>query len=141
MPEEADRHAAAPLFVAAGEGIGGVKVRAVESGGAFGLVETVIHVGHSTPLHVHCDEDEAFYVLSGAVELRCGERSFRAEAGAFALLPRGVPHTFLGVGGQDARVLVMFIPGGLEEAFAEPHRFDQILRAHNVEIVGPPLSA
>jgi hypothetical protein len=35
----------------------------------------------------------------------------------------------------------MFLPGGLEEAFAAPDRFDEILRARNVEIVGPPLSA
>ena len=127
-----------PVFVGAGEGI---KVSAEQTGGAVGVVETVIPPGHSTPLHVHRDEDEVFYVLVGALELVCGEERFRAEAGAFAYMPRGIPHTFLGIGEEPARVLVMFLPGGVEEAFAQPDRFDEILRASNVEVVGPPLSA
>jgi quercetin dioxygenase-like cupin family protein len=127
-----------PVFVGAGEGI---KANAEQTGGAVGVVETVIPPGHSTPLHVHRDEDEVFYVLAGALELVCGEERFRAEAGAFAYMPRGIPHTFLGIGEEPARVLVMFLPGGVEEAFAQPDRFNEILRASNVEVVGPPLSA
>jgi uncharacterized cupin superfamily protein len=41
----------------------GVKARGAGTGGALGLVETVIPGGHSTPLHVHRHEDEAFYIL------------------------------------------------------------------------------
>ncbi len=100
----------------------------------------MIPPGHSTPLHVHPREDEAFYVLAGTVELVRGEERFRAEAGSFAFLPRGVPHTFLGIGEKPARVLVLFLPGGLEDAFAEPARFDEILRERGVEVVGPPLT-
>jgi quercetin dioxygenase-like cupin family protein len=122
------------VFVGAGEGI---KASAEQTAHALGLVETVVPPGHSTPLHIHRDQDEAFYVLAGAVDLVCGDERFRAEAGAFAYMPRGVPHTFLGIGDEPARVLVMFLPGGLEEAFAAPDRFDEILRARNVEIVGP----
>jgi hypothetical protein len=36
-------------------------------------------------------------------------------------------------------VLVLLLPGGLEEAFADPERFQEILRRHHVEVVGPPL--
>jgi quercetin dioxygenase-like cupin family protein len=125
-----------PVFVGAGEGI---KASAKQTGGALGLVETVIPPGHSTPLHVHRDEDEAFYVLAGAVDLVCGEERFRAEAGTFAFMPRGIPHTFLGIGTEPARVLVLLLPGGLEEAFADPERFQEILQRHHVEVVGPPL--
>ena len=42
--------------------------RAAQTDGAFGLVRTVIPPGHSTPLHVHRHEDDAFYVISGTVE-------------------------------------------------------------------------
>jgi quercetin dioxygenase-like cupin family protein len=125
-----------PVFVGAGEGI---RASAEHTAHALGLVETVVPPGHSTPLHIHGDQDEAFHVLAGAVDL-CGDERFRAEAGA-CLHAAGVPHTFLGIGDEPARVLVMFLPGGLEEAFAAPDRFDEILRARNVEIVGPPLSA
>jgi mannose-6-phosphate isomerase-like protein (cupin superfamily) len=127
-----------PSFVTSrGEG---VKARAPATGGALGLVETVIPGGHSTPLHVHRHEDEAFYILAGAVDFVCGGERFRAETGAFVFLPRTVPHTFLGISDEPSRALVMFVPGGLEEAFAEPSRFDEILRQHDVEVVGPPLA-
>jgi quercetin dioxygenase-like cupin family protein len=131
--------ASRPLFVQGDQG-GAVLARAAETGGALGAVETAISPGHSTPLHVHRDEDEAFYVLAGAVDFLCGEERFRAEVGAFVYLPRGIPHTFLGVSEEPARVLVLLLPAGLEEAFAEPERFDQLLERHNVEVVGPPLS-
>ena len=113
--------------------------RAAETGGALGLVETVIPKGHSTPLHVHRDEDEAIYVLTGTVDFVCGDCEFRAHAGAFVYLPRGLPHTFLGIGVEAARVLVLFLPGGLEDAFAEPQRFHELLSARHVQVVGPPL--
>ena len=128
-----------PLFVPPGDGAGKVMASAAETGGAIGLVETVIPKGHSTPLHIHRDEDEAIYVLSGTVDFVCGDREFRAEAGAFVYLPRGLPHTFLGVGDEPARVLVLFLPAGLEDAFAEPQRFHELLAERHVDVVGPPL--
>jgi quercetin dioxygenase-like cupin family protein len=127
-----------PLFVAPGSGE--IKARAAATGGALGLVETEIPAGHSTPLHVHRNEDEAFYVLAGVVDFVCGDERLRAEAGAFVFLPRGIPHTFLGISEEPARVLVLLLPGGLEDAFAEPDRFHEVLRNHGVEVVGPPLA-
>ncbi len=105
-------------------------------------METVIPYGDSTPLHVHRDEDEAFYILEGAVDFVCGEERFRAERGALAYLPRGLPHTFLGVSEQASRVLVLLMPAGLEELFAQsdPARFSHVLQEHHVEVVGPPLT-
>jgi mannose-6-phosphate isomerase-like protein (cupin superfamily) len=130
--------ASRPLFVGPADR-DGVQAWARETGGALGLVETVIPAGHSAPLHVHRHEDEAFYVLAGTVDFVCGEKRFRAGAGAFVYLPRGVPHTFLGVSEEDARVLVLLLPGGLEEAFATPRRFGELLEEGGVETVGPPL--
>ncbi len=128
-----------PLFAEPRAGEPGVIATAATTGGPLGLVETVIPPGHSAPLHVHRREDEAFYVLSGTVDFICGEERFRAETGAFAYLPRGIPHTFLGISERPARVLVMLLPGGLEEAFADPQRFQELLGTHGVEVVGPPL--
>jgi quercetin dioxygenase-like cupin family protein len=136
MPRMSPDPATRPLFVATGNG---VKAQGAQTGGALGLVETVIPRGHSAPLHVHRNEDEAFYVLTGAVTFVCGEEEFRAEAGAFAYLPRGVPHTFLGLSEEPARVLVVLLPAGLEEAFADPKRFQELLSRHGVDVVGPPM--
>jgi quercetin dioxygenase-like cupin family protein len=117
-----------------------VLARAIDTGGALGLVETTIPPGHSTPLHVHQHEDEAFYVLSGTVDFVCGAERFRAESGAFVLLPRGIPHTFLGISEEPSHVLVLLLPGGLEDAFANASRFHEILRERDIAVVGPPLA-
>ena len=131
---------AAPLFVPPGGGPGGVKAAADATGHVLGLVETSIPPGHSPPLHLHREEDEAFYVLSGTVDFVCGDERFRSTAGAFVYLPRDVPHGFLGVGDEPARVLVVVVPAGLEEAFAAPGRFEKVMQRRRVEVVGPPLT-
>jgi hypothetical protein len=40
---------------------------------------------------------------------------------------RGIPHSFLGVGEEPSRVLVLLVPAGLEEAFADPDRFEEVM--------------
>jgi quercetin dioxygenase-like cupin family protein len=139
-PDPAARPPGRPLFVPPGGGAGGVKATGDATGHAFGLVETSIPPGHSTPLHVHREEDEAFYVLRGAVDFVCGDEWFRGTAGAFVYLPRDVPHSFLGVGDEPSRVLVLLVPAGLEEAFANPDGFEEVMRRRRVEVVGPPLA-
>jgi hypothetical protein len=37
-------------------------------------------------------------------------------------------------------VLVLLVPAGLEEAFANPDGFEEVMRRRRVEVVGPPLA-
>jgi len=46
------------------------------------------------PLHIHHEDDEAWYVLDGALTLRVGERDVEVAAGGAVLVPRGTPHTY-----------------------------------------------
>jgi quercetin dioxygenase-like cupin family protein len=121
----------------AGDPTGPIKARGTDTGGALGVVETVIPAGHGPPLHVHRNEDEGFYVLSGRIEILRGEDRFEAVPGTFVFLPRDVPHTFRGI--DEARILGIVMPAGLEEAFEDPDRFEDVLRRRGVEPVGPPL--
>lgn len=61
-----------PVFVVANEDSGpawmSIKADAATTGGVLGLAEATIPFGHSPGLHVHRDEDEAFYVLQGTVD-------------------------------------------------------------------------
>src|SRR6478752_7366846 len=99
-----------------------VKATAKTTGGAFGLLESLIAPGFSPPLHVHHREDESFYVLEGELTMQCGEQRFRAGAGAFVFLPRDVPHTFVVEGDRPARMLTFLTPGGGEGVFIEGGR-------------------
>jgi mannose-6-phosphate isomerase-like protein (cupin superfamily) len=46
------------------------------------------------PLHLHHNDDEAWYVLDGSLCLRVGEKDVRADAGSAVFVPRGTPHTY-----------------------------------------------
>jgi mannose-6-phosphate isomerase-like protein (cupin superfamily) len=133
-----------------------IKATAASTGGAFGLVESLIAPGFSPPLHVHHREDESFWVLEGEVSMRCGDRTFRASAGSFVFLPRDVPHTFVVEGDRPVRMLTLLTPGGGEGVFidggrpaehdglppASPPDIEALKRVserYGAEIVGPPM--
>lgn len=94
-----------------------IKARAADTDGAIGLVEGRFPQGFGPPLHVHRNEDEAFYVLEGEIRFRQGDEEVVAGAGAWVWGPRGVPHAFK-VESETARALVVVTPGGFEEMFA-----------------------
>jgi uncharacterized protein (TIGR03086 family) len=71
------------------------------------VIEVTIPPGGSPPQHIHDDLDDSSYLLDGTLALRCGERTFRADAGAYLPMPRGIPHTFRVVGDQPARMLLI----------------------------------
>ena len=105
--------------VAAGVGLAddpGLKASRQSTGGALSVFETSIGAG--PPLHVHDRDDECFYVLDGALSVRCGSEAFDAAAGSFVFLPRGRPHRFWAAG-PAARLLLIAVPGGIEDYFRE----------------------
>lgn len=46
------------------------------------------------PPHLHHNDDEAWYVLEGALIVRVGDKDIEARAGSAVLVPRGTPHTY-----------------------------------------------
>jgi quercetin dioxygenase-like cupin family protein len=62
------------------------------------------------PGHVHPTEDEAFYVLKGALTFRCGEAEFDVDAGGFVFLPSGLEHGYKLRGSGEAHLLVVTAP-------------------------------
>ena len=87
--------------------------------GSFSLVEVAEEPGSAAPLHVHHGEAEAFYILEGRIELTCGEDTLTATAGDFVHTPKDVPHKYIVIGEQPARVLMLFSRPGFESFFAE----------------------
>jgi quercetin dioxygenase-like cupin family protein len=72
--------------------------------------------GSGVPVHVHQHEDEIFLLLDGALTVWAGDQRRDLSAGGVAVLPKGVPHTYL-VTSETASILEVIAPGGLEQAF------------------------
>ncbi|WP_327044826.1 cupin domain-containing protein [Microbispora sp. NBC_01189] len=116
---------------------------------ALSLIEQVCPPGFATPRHVHHKDDEAFYVLSGGIEVHCGDEVWHDGPGGFVLLPRALPHAFVNRGDEPLRLLQLTWPGGFEHFAADvagafpsgppnPAVLTQIAADHGYEIVGPP---
>jgi quercetin dioxygenase-like cupin family protein len=126
-----------------------------QTGGAWSLVELSGRRGDMPPLHVHRNEDEAFYVLDGELRVWVGDAELVVPAGRAAFAPRDVPHTYR-VTSESARWLALANSAGFERfvrAVAEPapaaqippagREHDaavlaQIAAAHDIELLGPP---
>jgi mannose-6-phosphate isomerase-like protein (cupin superfamily) len=80
------------------------------------------------PLHVHHGDDEAWYVLEGALGFIRGDERLEAQAGAGVLVPRGSGHTFWNAAGARTRYLIVMTPkiARLIEALHEPGAFDDL---------------
>jgi quercetin dioxygenase-like cupin family protein len=134
-----------------------IKASAETTGGAYGLLESKVRAGFSPPLHVHHRDDEAFYLLEGTVRFHSAGQDIVAGPGSFVFLPRGVPHTFVVEGDDDARMLTLLSPGGGERFFTDAGRdpegpglpppgppdiarLKEVAPLYGNEIVGPPLT-
>ena len=70
------------------------RVSSASTHGAYCAFEFVTLPGEGVPLHVHAHEDELYYILEGTYEIECNGSTFTADAGAMAMIPRNLPHTF-----------------------------------------------
>jgi mannose-6-phosphate isomerase-like protein (cupin superfamily) len=99
-------------FLATGKDINGADTR----------FESVVAPGGGPPPHIHHHEDETFYLLERSLQLRLGESTVVAQAGDYMRVPRGMVHAFRNVGEHMARMLVRFVPGGVEDFFIEVYQ-------------------
>ena len=84
------------------------------------------------PLHVHHEDDEAWFVLEGTLGFRLGDEESAATAGSGFFGPHRIPHTFWNVGPGPARYLVVMRPDTyrlIEELHATSDRSPEFLRA------------
>ncbi len=77
-----------------------------ETAGAYSLTEHLVTAASNPPMHVQTDEEEAFFILEGEVEMEVDGRVVIATPGTFALVARGAAHTYR-VLSETARMLVI----------------------------------
>jgi quercetin dioxygenase-like cupin family protein len=137
-------------------GLSTIKASGEATAGRVAVTENWAPRGHGSPLHVHHNEDEWFYILSGELTFWIDGRVITATAGSFVYGPRDVPHTFM-VSSDEARFLLVIEPAGFENfllelsepaqaptlppASVEPPAPEAMLTAaaqYGIEILGPP---
>ena len=133
-----------------------IKASGETTGGGLSVTEFWAPRGHGSPLHVHRNEDEWFYVLSGELTFWIDGTVTTATAGSFVYGPRDVPHTFA-VSSEEAQFLVVTEPAGFENfllelsqpaqsrtlppASVEPPALETLVATaanYGLEILGPP---
>jgi len=155
---------AVPIAMQQGEGearwflgaLATIKSSGETTGGRVAVTENWAPRGHGSPLHVHHNEDEWFYVLSGELTFWVDGQVITATDGSFVYGPRDVPHTFT-VTSEEARFPLVIEPAGFEiflralsepaesltlpPASIEPPAMDAMMAAaaeYGLEILGPP---
>jgi quercetin dioxygenase-like cupin family protein len=154
----------APIALKPGEGeaiwflgiLATIKASAEKTDGRMAVIEHLAPQGSGSPLHVHHNEDEWFYVTEGELTFWVGGERIEAPAGSFVYGPREIPHTFV-VASPQARFLLVAEPAGFENfmrALSEPaqaltlppatirppdpERMMAAAAEYGIEILGPP---
>ncbi len=128
-----------------------VKLAAGTGPAPISLLEDVSPPHHGPPLHKH-DFEEFFYILSGEYLFEVDGKQFQARPGDFAHAPSNVPHVFQNITDQEAKMLVVARPGGIENYFvelaeramADPGNvaaLNAIAPRYGITILGPPMAA
>src|SRR5881227_4287146 len=69
-----------------------IKASSETTDGRVAVIEHLAPQGAGSPLHVHHNEDEWFYVTEGELSFWVGGRLIEAPAGSFVYGPRDIPH-------------------------------------------------
>jgi quercetin dioxygenase-like cupin family protein len=148
-----------------GPGVGRYTIKASERETEGRMIQMLVTEsrGAVTPLHVHHDTDETFYVVDGTLTVTVGDDLIEAGPGDFVFAPLGVPHAFL-VTSERLKMLVTVAGAGTEgpsgsgihgffkevappvvegegapaPAVPDPEEFARRMAVYGIELVGPP---
>jgi quercetin dioxygenase-like cupin family protein len=149
QPQEGD----ARWFIGA---LGTIKADSETTDGRVAVLEFRWPQGGGSPLHVHRNEDEWFYVIDGELTLWVGGEVIVAPAGSFVYGPRDIPHTFV-VTSTEARFLMVTEPAPFADfvralsvpaqhltlppesaEVPSPEHMTAVAAEYGIEILGPP---
>jgi quercetin dioxygenase-like cupin family protein len=137
-----------------------IRVSEHEGTDTISVLEHQARHGDSPPMHLHKNEDEVFYVLTGELRFQVGNEEGRLSAGETFLAPKGVPHTYRVESSEGSRWLTITSKGDFERfvrtmsrpaerrELPEPsgaptpeaaEALAAMARSHGIELVGPPL--
>lgn len=122
------------------------KLSAEDTGGAYSMLEQIVSPGGGSPPHICHADDKSIYVVEGEFDILLGGETKRAQAGSFAIIPRGTVHSFTNTGAKSGKLLVSLTPAGHEKFLRElsqysqdgapdPEKMATITQTYQVEVV------
>jgi mannose-6-phosphate isomerase-like protein (cupin superfamily) len=135
-----------------------IKITAGDSPSGMSATIFTAPRGFGPPLHVHQEQDEMMYIISGDVRLTLGDETVDVTSGDMVSLPAGIPHIFQVVS-EQAEMLTIAGGGGTWPGFdrfvaelgdttdpdalpapveIDPGHVAQVAARHGIEILGPP---
>jgi quercetin dioxygenase-like cupin family protein len=94
-------------------------VTSEESAGSMFALDCLVGAGGGPPPHRHLVEDELFTILAGAIEFTTEEGTRTLRAGDSVFVPRGERHAYVNAGSEEARMVAVYSPAGMEGWFRE----------------------
>jgi quercetin 2,3-dioxygenase len=136
-------------FLFKGKSPNDIKISKSDTGNQLAVFEYIGYEKTGPALHLHFFQDEIFYVAAGEYRFVVGEDTLLLKAGDTIFLPRNIPHTWIQL--TDTGKLLYFVQpaGKMEEFFRTMNNFkhpptqeeiDSIHKAHDLKVVGPPLT-
>ncbi|EEK80286.1 cupin domain-containing protein [Bacillus cereus] len=90
-----------------------VLVSGEQTNGEYAIAHVIEPPKLGPPLHIHKDEDEAFYILKGQFTFFVGDQIIEVSAGDYVFAPRGIPHRFVS-GSEQSEFIVTATPAGFD---------------------------
>jgi quercetin dioxygenase-like cupin family protein len=94
-----------------------IKLTAADTGGKMATIISLVPAGTGVPYHIHQNEDEAFEIITGELEITLDGKRYVLKTGDIVFMPKLIPHGFKSL--QDTSMRVTLIPGGAEQMFVE----------------------
>ena len=69
------------------------------------------------PSHRHAAFEEGIYVLDGGIRATLDGETYEATAGSFLIILWGLPHEIRNTEDSVARLLLLSVPGGVEDYY------------------------
>lgn len=123
-----------------------IRTSVKQTTGLYTMIEVTAESRNGVPVHTHANEEEHFIVLEGSVHLTNGDQNLTLSAGDSATVKRGTAHAWCNLSDGPARMLIIFSPGDMEEAFRQIGSMDggdlaaiaESAKSGGSTIVGPP---
>lgn len=102
-----------------GTGTAIIKIYGSSTQNQYSQLELIEYPPYDTPLHLHEQSDEVFYVIEGTITFFINGEIRDFKEGSIVLIPRNTPHAQGNFTDEKVRVLITLSPSGFENFFVE----------------------